>query len=91
MQLSSVIKQRSSELAKRGVCSSHRASAAISAVIRPGSAEDRSAWHLTCGFAWWQVLGSNQRRLSRRFYRQITFMVLQGAELRLYGRSVLVP
>jgi hypothetical protein len=22
------------------------------------------------GFKWWQVLGSNQRRLSRRFYRQ---------------------
>ena len=21
------------------------------------------------GFKWWQVLGSNQRRLSRRFYR----------------------
>jgi hypothetical protein len=21
------------------------------------------------GFGWWQVLGSNQRRLSRRFYR----------------------
>ncbi len=24
---------------------------------------------LSCCFAWWQVLGSNQRRLSRRFYR----------------------
>jgi hypothetical protein len=24
---------------------------------------------LTWGFSWWQVLGSNQRRLSRRFYR----------------------
>jgi hypothetical protein len=24
---------------------------------------------VTWGFAWWQVLGSNQRRLSRRFYR----------------------
>src|ERR1700683_3763052 len=23
------------------------------------------------GFAWWQVLGSNQRRLSRRFYRHL--------------------
>jgi hypothetical protein len=22
------------------------------------------------GFKWWQVLGSNQRRLSRRFYRE---------------------
>ena len=25
-------------------------------------------WPLTWGFSWWQVLGSNQRRLSRRFY-----------------------
>src|SRR5450755_3921381 len=23
------------------------------------------------GFCWWQVLGSNQRRLSRRFYRPL--------------------
>ena len=26
---------------------------------------------LSCSFAWWQVLGSNQRRLSRRFYRPL--------------------
>jgi hypothetical protein len=26
---------------------------------------------LTCGSAWWQVLGSNQRRLSRRFYSHL--------------------
>jgi hypothetical protein len=30
---------------------------------------------------WWQVLGSNQRRLSRRFYRQTSFTVLQAADL----------
>ncbi len=33
----------------------------------PGSAGDGTAWHLTWGFTRWQVLGSNQRRLSRRF------------------------
>jgi hypothetical protein len=27
---------------------------------------------MTCDFSWWQVLGSNQRRLSRRFYRPRT-------------------
>src|SRR5689334_19861744 len=26
---------------------------------------------LTWGYGWWQVLGSNQRRLSRRFYRPL--------------------
>ena len=26
---------------------------------------------MTCDFSWWQVLGSNQRRLSRRFYRPL--------------------
>ena len=30
---------------------------------------DHFTWRLTLGFTWWQVLGSNQRRLSRRFYR----------------------
>ncbi len=40
---------------------------------------------------WWQVLGSNQRRLSRRFYRPTSFTALQAAYLRLYGPDVLVP
>jgi hypothetical protein len=31
--------------------------------------ETKRALALSCGFTWWQVLGSNQRRLSRRFYR----------------------
>ena len=30
------------------------------------------------GFRWWQVLGSNQRRLSRRFYRQPSMRTLCG-------------
>jgi hypothetical protein len=31
---------------------------------------------MTCDFSWWQVLGSNQRRLSRRFCRPCTGFVL---------------
>jgi hypothetical protein len=31
---------------------------------------------LSWGFPWWQVLGSNQRRLSRRFYRQPSMRTL---------------
>src|SRR5258708_7507214 len=36
---------------------------------RPG---DLGVPVMTCDFSWWQVLGSNQRRLSRRFYRPRT-------------------
>ena len=35
--------------------------------------ETKRALALSCGFTWWQVLGSNQRRLSRRFYRRSSF------------------
>jgi hypothetical protein len=30
---------------------------------------------------WWQVLGSNQRRLSRRFYRSFTVPIRMAADL----------
>jgi hypothetical protein len=43
------------------------------------------------GIYWWQVLGSNQRRLSRRFYRRTSFTALQAADLRIYGHNALVP
>jgi hypothetical protein len=33
--------------------------------------QDQAKRSLTWGFTWWQVLGSNQRRLSRRFYRPL--------------------
>src|SRR5271167_101050 len=33
---------------------------------------------------WWQVLGSNQRRLSRRFYSPILLSEDYAADLRLY-------
>jgi hypothetical protein len=46
---------------------------------------------LTCSFTWWQVLGSNQRRLSRRFYRQITLTVGRTADLRIHGFGRPVP
>jgi hypothetical protein len=36
---------------------------------------------------WWQVLGSNQRRLSRRFYRAPPQRVAQRSELLEHGRS----
>jgi hypothetical protein len=39
---------------------------------------------------WWQVLGSNQRRLSRRFYRPASFIALKAADLRHYGHGGLV-
>jgi hypothetical protein len=39
------------------------------------------------GFCSWQVLGSNQRRLSRRFYRRTSFAAEQVAGLRLYGHK----
>ena len=35
---------------------------------QPQTAFAQVRWHLT---RWWQVLGSNQRRLSRRFYRPL--------------------
>jgi hypothetical protein len=35
---------------------------------RLGAVSIRLKWHLS---RWWQVLGSNQRRLSRRFYRPL--------------------
>src|SRR5216683_8105715 len=35
---------------------------------------------------WWQVLGSNQRRLSRRFYRPIDLVAHMPLDLRLHGR-----
>jgi hypothetical protein len=41
---------------------------------------------LTCRFTWWQVLGSNQRRLSRRFYRGLPVKItysLWPAETRI--------
>jgi hypothetical protein len=38
-----------------------------------------AAWHLTWGFTGWQVLGSNQRRLSRRFYRPPIFETVSAA------------
>ena len=34
---------------------------------------------------WWQVLGSNQRRLSRRFYRPPVLVNRYIADLRLFG------
>jgi len=53
--------------------------------------EPRYAQLTGCFRWWWQVLGSNQRRLSRRFYRPASFTALQAAGLRLYGYRVLVP
>ena len=32
---------------------------------------DLAAYRLSWRYMWWQVLGSNQRRLSRRFYRPL--------------------
>jgi hypothetical protein len=34
------------------------------------SGDDLAAYRLSWRYMWWQVLGSNQRRLSRRFYRE---------------------
>ena len=56
-----------------------------------GSATDRAAWHLTWGFTRWQVLGSNQRRLSRRFYRRTSFTTVQAADLGVHDFGTLVP
>ncbi len=43
---------------------------------------------MTCNFSWWQVLGSNQRRLSRRFYRPPRLRAIYRPYLRrpLQGR-----
>jgi hypothetical protein len=38
-----------------------------------------------CFTRWWQVLGSNQRRLSRRFYRLPPTTFLKGSDLRILG------
>jgi hypothetical protein len=51
------------------------------------------------GFCWWQVLGSNQRRLSRRFYRRTSFTAVWPADVSVHAfgafgsgrRSVHVP
>ena len=50
-------------------------------------------------FYWWQVLGSNQRRLSRRFYRPASFVAVRATNLDVHEsctfvarrRSVQVP
>jgi len=41
---------------------------------RVRDAEASLSWHVS----WWQVLGSNQRRLSRRFYRQPSMHTICG-------------
>jgi hypothetical protein len=43
------------------------------------------------GFTGWQVLGSNQRRLSRRFYRPTSFTAIRAADLRIHDFGALVP
>jgi hypothetical protein len=43
---------------------------AASDCIREKLAQGRGSTLNWC-FGWWQVLGSNQRRLSRRFYRAL--------------------
>ncbi len=37
---------------------------------------------LSCGFDWWQVMGSNHRRLSRRFYRELSATLRMAVYLR---------
>jgi hypothetical protein len=46
-----------------------QATAAVPHTAPPEGRQDQMKPCLTRGFTWWQVLGSNQRRLSRRFYR----------------------
>ena len=53
--------------------------------------ETKRALALSCGFTGWQVLGSNQRRLSRRFYRPASFTAVQATDLGVYGFGTLVP
>jgi hypothetical protein len=60
-----------SDLARRGSLSARQAVAAVSQTA-PLNAPDPARWtESDLGFWWWQVLGSNQRRLSRRFYRAL--------------------
>ena len=49
--------------------------------------ESRLTTQTSCdlGFCWWQVLGSNQRRLSRRFYRASADYFRHSPDLQLHG------
>jgi hypothetical protein len=47
------------------------ASAQVRARAPAAIGDDLTACCLSWGYMWWQVLGSNQRRLSRRFYRPL--------------------
>src|SRR5579859_4762526 len=61
------------------------------AVTQPDTRRDKNETAPTAAFPqpggrfrwWWQVLGSNQRRLSRRFYSPIPLFESYAAELRL--------
>jgi hypothetical protein len=63
MQLSPVTKQRSSDLAKRGSCSSHLAPAAISALICPSERRRSHYMALDLGFYW--VVGIDGAQLGK--------------------------
>src|SRR5262249_28025038 len=60
---------------------------AASGCMRVGEVRMSSS-ALTWGFDWWQVLGSNQRRLSRRFYSHLQYALLSAVlfQLRLLLR-----
>ncbi len=47
------------------------------------SGDDLAGCCLNWGYMWWQVLGSNQRRLSRRFYRPFIPTLGIAADLRI--------
>jgi hypothetical protein len=47
------------------------AGAQVRAQAPAASGDDLAEYRLSWGYMWWQVLGSNQRRLSRRFYRPL--------------------
>src|SRR5450755_4193925 len=60
------------------------------AIARKATAREAGKTPVTCCFRWWwQVLGSNQRRLSRRFYRPLVPLAHMQPDLLLSGRAPL--
>jgi hypothetical protein len=65
-------------------CTSHPAN---SAPLDPENTQARGRFRWWWQVLWWQVLGSNQRRLSRRFYRPLIIETVYPLRVSPYGGS----
>jgi len=73
--------------AMQGLTAAHRETQRdnIKAARRPRYAQATGRFRRWWQVLWWQALGSNQRRLSRRFYRPNAWFAYIQSDLRLFG------